>query len=261
MKTVAAILLGMLEVARGIAIVAVSLGLFAGAVAGIALTVLGTRAEQASVPKLQGLTEADADDLLVARGLSLEVVGREYHADVKQDGIIRCNPYEGKRVKRGRAVECVLSLGPRTVLVPRLVGLSIASAEARLGKSGLFVDDIRRERSDSPRNQVLRQHPAAGAKVGRSEGVILVASGGSRFGVVEASSGASWVFKRVRLTVPRGAPLQRVRMTLRPSEGEERTAYDRVHRPGDSVRVNIVGRRGWRIQVSVCEKKALEAAL
>ena len=65
----------------------------------------------------------------------------------------------------------------------------------------------------------------------------------------------------MRVTVPKGGTLQRVQVIVPDAPDEQRIAYDRVHRPGDQVSVNITGRKGWRVEVRVIEKQVFETTL
>lgn len=239
----------------------ITLALFVGLGAGTAMVLFGTNTEQVRVPKLTGLTVEQAEDALRSRGLELETTGREYHASIPQDHIIRTKPYEGKRVKANREIKCVISLGSADVKVPRVVGLGYREAEERVRKAGLRIEEIRRTSSSEPRDRVLKQSPDAGKKAGRSEGMVLVVSGGPKFGTIQIVGEEKWLSKRVRLTVPKGPPLQRVEVTLIPGSGEEETAYDRVHRPGDEVRVNLLARPGWRLKVLLHGNEVLSEKL
>ena len=249
------------EMLRGVVGIALTLGIIGGGVAVIAMALLGGPPKQVMVPRLQGLTVAEAEKRLADEGLKLRVAGREYDTEAPEDTIARTEPHAGKRVKTGRVVQVVISLGPRTVVTPKVTGLTLVAAERRLHDAGLLVEEIRRQTSEVERDIVLEQHPAAGAQVGRQEGVVLVASGGEKFGMIEAPDGPPWVFKRLRLIVPKAPPLQRVQVLLKEGAAEERSVYDRVHKPGDEVRVNLVARKGWRVRARIVDEQVFEQEL
>jgi len=251
MKAFVVLLQAIWELIRGILGFVLILGVFGGLAAAVVLPRFRTGDEHVMVPAVSGETVTQAESALEECGLELRVSDREYSDKVAVDRVIRTVPYEGKRVKPGRGVDCVISLGSRSVRVPKVTGLPLSSAEDRLRQAGLSVEEVHREASAQPRHRVLEQRPAAGAKIGRNQSILLVASGGTGFGTYRTSNGVTWLFKRLRVTVPRGAPLQRVRVGVNPADGERRTAYDRVHRPGDEVRVNLVVRKGWTVSVTV----------
>jgi hypothetical protein len=260
MRTLTAIALVIVELLRGVALLAITIAAFAGATIGLVLMFLGGGGEQQMVPKLAGATAAEATELLEQRGLKYKAGAREYSADIAQDRVVRSRPAEGMRVKRGREVECTVSLGPKTVVVPALKDMTLAAAEAKLRDAGLEVAEIRRKASHEEADQVLAQEPRAGVTADRQEGVVLVASGGPDFGRLPAADGPDWVFRRLSVTVPQGKPLQRVEVRLHKPGGDE-TAYDRVHRPGDKVSVNVTGRAGWRVRVLLSSDQIMDSSL
>lgn len=257
MRTASAALQVIYEIIRGLMGTVLTLAVFAGIMALATMTFYGTSPQQVHVPKMKGLTLGQAEKALAERGLKLKSAGKEYHATIPPDHVIRTKPYEGKRVKRGRSVECVISLGSRDVRVPKVTGMSLEIAEQKLRSAGLMIDDIRRQSGDQPRDRVIKQDPAAGAVIGRSKGVILLVSGGPGFGRMDGEGGPDWLFRRIRITVPKGPALQRVQVVVIAGDGKERAAYDRVHRPGDDVRVNVVVRVGWRARVEILGKEIL----
>jgi beta-lactam-binding protein with PASTA domain len=75
------------------------------------------------------------------------------------------------------ATTVVVTRSPSTVEVPRVVGLSVDDAAARLASSGL-QSSISRVASRRPRDRVLRQEPPAGTTVERGGSVVLTVSRG-----------------------------------------------------------------------------------
>lgn len=257
MRTAGAVAQVIFEIIRGLIGILFTLAIFAGIMALATMTFYGTSPQQVHVPRVKGLTLAEAERALTERGLKLKPSGKEYHATIPADHVIRTKPYEGKRVKRGRSVECVISMGSREVRVPSVTGLNLELAEQKLRNAGLMIDDIRRQAGDQPRDRVIKQDPAPGTAVARNKGVVLVVSGGPDFGKLEVADGPDWYFRRIRLIVPKGPALQRVHAVVITDDGDERPAYDRVHRPGDEVRVNIAVRSGWRVRVELMGKEIL----
>ncbi|MEN6345770.1 MAG: PASTA domain-containing protein [Armatimonadia bacterium] len=261
MNRATGVLLALLEFVRGLAGIAVTLALFAAAGALVVMGLMGTAPKPVKVPALQGLPATDAQKVASATGLQLKVTGREFDPNIGQDRVISTKPYEGKRVKRGRVVECTVSKGPRSVLMPKVEGLTLPAAESRLGEKGLGIGDVRRKASDVPVDEVLSQDPEAGSQVERGHGIVLTVSGGRDFGRIVDPDGTTWLYRRVRVAVPRGAPLQRVQVILHDSDGNDDTVYDRVHRPGDAVSVDLIGRSGWRVEVLVTDKQVFSERL
>lgn len=260
MRTLSAIALVIVELVRGVAVLAITLAVFAGAMVGVVLLFLGGNGEQPMVPDLKGMTATGAEEALVQRGLKYREGTAEYAAETEPGRVAHTKPQAGMRVRRGREVECVLSLGSKSVKVPDVTGMTLAAAEARLGDEGLSIEEIRRRSSDQASGEVITQAPKAGTTVDRAGGVVLTVSGGHDFGRLSAADGPDYVFKKVALVVPRGKALQRVQVTLEKPGGTE-AAYDRVCRPGDKVDVNVSGRAGWGVKVTVAGERVLNTRL
>jgi hypothetical protein len=244
-----------LDVLRGVSGLALILAVFTGAGIVVLMGLLGTSPAQVVVPTLRGLSTDDAEKSLRAHGLTMSVVGRMYDPEVGRDRVIRSKPYEGKEVKKGRVIECVVSLGPQTVKMPDVTGMTLPAAEGAINDKGLHVADVVRRASDKEADLVLEQTPEAGKSIARSEPVRLLASGGDNFGRLDDSQGRTWIFRRLRVTVPKGPSLQRIEVTVRDQSGDDQSVYDRPHRPGEVADVNIAARPGWRVKVRLQDEE------
>lgn len=249
MKTAHPFWTSLLDVLRGVSGLTLILAAFAGASVVVLMGLLGTSPAQVVVPTIRGMTADEAEKALHARGLRMTVVGHEYDPEVRLDRVIRSKPYEGKQVKKGRVVECVVSLGPHSVKMPAVLGMTLPAAEGRITDKGLHVGELVRRASSKDVDLVLEQTPEAGKTMPRSDPVRLLVSGGADFGKLEDTQGRTWIFRRLRITVPRGPSLQRVEVVVRGQDGDEQTVYDRPHRPGDEADVNVAVRSGWRVKV------------
>ena len=92
-----------------------------------------------TVPELAGLTSEEASRLLSDLGLrfrAAEPAGR-WNAEVEEGRIIETRPRAGGFVKRGSAVEVVLSLGVRQASVPNLAGKAMSAAQVTVQAEGL----------------------------------------------------------------------------------------------------------------------------
>ena len=89
--------------------------------------------------------------------------------------IIAQDPPENRRVRTGRSVFVVVSLGLEYVSVPDIIGLSLNEARNRLVQAGLTTGTVREEEHpDSPPGTVLRQTPAGGSRLEKGAAVDLV---------------------------------------------------------------------------------------
>lgn len=107
-------------------------------------------------------------------GLKLNVVRSEVFSDsVPSEQVISTSPGGGQRVAVETAVDVTVSIGPRTVTVPNVTGLSRASAESTLRNAGL-TPSATPEWANLPSTAVVdHTTPAAGSVVAEGSSVTL----------------------------------------------------------------------------------------
>ncbi|MEO3470755.1 PASTA domain-containing protein [Roseomonas sp. CAU 1739] len=118
-----------------------------------------------AVPDLAGLSAMEAEAALAAAGL---LPGRQDEAvatTAPRGTIVAQDPAAGTMVPLGAAVGITLATAaPERVVVPDIVGLARAEAEARLGAARLALAPIT-DRAAAKEGLVLAQDPAAGTPV------------------------------------------------------------------------------------------------
>ena len=90
-----------------------------------------------NIPSLSLLTLAEAEALLVERGLTLGTVTSENSSSIPQDVVIRSDPESGTELREGEAVDLVISTG--LVRVPDVRNLLVGDATSQLTAIGLQV--------------------------------------------------------------------------------------------------------------------------
>ncbi len=112
------------------------------------------------VPNLTGKAVEDAQKVARDAGLSIAVEkGRERFDDrVAAHSILLQRPGVGSFVKPGQTVRVVLSLGPRSILVPDLTGLSSRAAALSLTRASLRLGEVSVDR-DSLAPGISAQYP------------------------------------------------------------------------------------------------------
>jgi len=80
------------------------------------LGMVGTIIVQATVPDVEGLSQADAEAAIDAAGLTVGDVSQEFHNTVPAGNVISQDPAAGSSVAPGSAVDLVVSLGLPPVL-------------------------------------------------------------------------------------------------------------------------------------------------
>lgn len=113
--------------------------------------------EEINVPDLSGMTVAEAEKYLAARGMRSEVTDSVYIKRMERGVVYRQNPEAGNHVKKGRRILLTINaVNPKKVTMPNLVGYSLRQAKAELLSRGLnlgtliYVEDI-------ATNNVLKQ--------------------------------------------------------------------------------------------------------
>jgi serine/threonine-protein kinase len=122
-----------------------------------------------TVPDVHGSTYDDAAALLTGAKL-VPARAEEHSNDVEEGLVIRTEPAAGSEAPRDSEVVVVVSLGPDLVEVPRVIGMTLDEASARLEADGFAAEVGGRYR---PGDRVSRQDPAAGSMVPRGSVVTL----------------------------------------------------------------------------------------
>jgi serine/threonine-protein kinase len=146
------------------------------AVAGMRIAL---RTRDVAVPPLTGKTVNDASAILAGAGLTLKVEeGRRVDPKVPAGQILLQEPHEGSRTRRQRSVRVWVSAGPRSGIVPALVGESDRMAEMRVQQDGFAVRQVAEIRSSEyPAGTVVAQTPPARS---RADAVALLVNRGER---------------------------------------------------------------------------------
>jgi beta-lactam-binding protein with PASTA domain len=154
-----------------------------------------------TIPDVRGLSEADALTELGAAGLKAGERTRKNNSKVGAGDVISTDPAAGVQVKRGTAVDYVVSKGPAPtpsptpsptpthrptpaptaaiVTVPQLRGMAEADALTELAASGLKPGTrVRRSSSSVALGAVISTDPKAGVQVARGSAVDYVVSKG-----------------------------------------------------------------------------------
>ena len=130
----------------------------------------------AEVPNVIGLTQTAAEAAIVAAKLTVGTVSTATSATKPVGTVISQDPVAKSKLKRGRPVDLVVSLG---TAVPNVVGLTQAAAQTALTNAGLTVGTVTTAPSETvPAGTVISQTPTAGVNVSPGSAVALVISSG-----------------------------------------------------------------------------------
>lgn len=124
---------------------------------------IALKTREVTVPDLQGKSVNEASTLLAEADLDLQVEeGRRLDPKIPAGHILSQEPQAGLNTRRDRSVRVWVSAGPRTTVIPALVGESARVAELRLRQDGLemaALAEIRSSEAQYARDTVVAQTP------------------------------------------------------------------------------------------------------
>lgn len=94
------------------------------------------------VPRLSGLTPAEAERVAMAQGLVLSVESRFYSVGIPEGRIASQSPAPGALVRRGWKVVAAESLGRQHAAIPNLIGQSQHAASINVSRHGLEIGSV-----------------------------------------------------------------------------------------------------------------------
>ncbi len=138
---------------------------------------LAIHGREVRVPRVAGLTPAEAERVANAEGLALSVENRYYSADVPRGRVISQYPAANSTVRRGWKILVAESLGPQHAAIPDLSGQSMHAAGINLGRRGLEIGSVATIHLPGPTpGTVIAQSPRPNATDVTSPRIDLVLS-------------------------------------------------------------------------------------
>jgi serine/threonine-protein kinase len=140
---------------------------------------MALKTREVVVPDLTARAVNEASAALAVVGLTLKVEeGRKVDPKVPAGQILAQEPAPGLRTRRQRSVRVWISAGPRSTIVPGLVGESERTAQLRVSQEGFAAGPTAEIRSlDYAAGTVVAQNPPART---RSDTVSLLVNRGER---------------------------------------------------------------------------------
>ncbi|MER6945653.1 Stk1 family PASTA domain-containing Ser/Thr kinase [Nonomuraea sp. NPDC000554] len=121
------------------------------------------------VPKVEGMSAADARIAVANAGLTVGQVKRLADQQIERDKVIRTSPQVGERVKEGTRVNIYVSAG---MVMPDVGGMPKDEAAAYLGQQGFQVQ-VNEVDDDAEPCTVIAQSPKAKAEVNRGAAAMI----------------------------------------------------------------------------------------
>lgn len=167
---------------RALKVLSVLAGMAIAAAIGLYVTLLlAIRGEEIVVPNLVSMPKDEAENVLRAKRLTLEVVSTRVDRGTGAGRVLEQEPAAGARTKPNRMIRVVVSLGEETLEMPSFVGEPIRKVELTLKRMDLRVGHLAHAPWDgAPADQVIAQRPLPGARRQRGEAVDLLVSRGPR---------------------------------------------------------------------------------
>ena len=132
---------------------------------------------EVNMPNLVGKNVAEANGLLVSRGLVLRVADHLY-SEFPINVVVRQSPPPGMLMKVSQQAHVVLSLGQRQLQIPLLEGNSLRASRIQLLRASLQVGEVSAvTMPDEPPDTVIIQTPRPGAGAATPRVDVLVSAG------------------------------------------------------------------------------------
>ena len=110
-----------------------------------------------TVPDLTNMSVAEAQKIVTADKMKLEVIDSVYVRRMGKGLIYRQNPKAGSKVKEGRRILLTINaVNPKKVMMPNLIGYSMRQAKAEILSKGLQIGRLTYV-TDIATNNVLQQ--------------------------------------------------------------------------------------------------------
>jgi serine/threonine-protein kinase len=129
---------------------------------GTITAVISLGPERHDVPTLRGQTQAAATTMLSAAKLTLGSVTQAYNVKIPVGSVIGSDPKAGEPLKRGAAVNLVISEGPQPEPIADWTGRRADKAEASLKALGFLVTVTQQNDATVPAGKVISQTPNSG---------------------------------------------------------------------------------------------------
>ena len=132
----------------------------------------------AIVPELTGRSLDQAIAALEPLGLTIEQA-EENSSDTPAGLVARTDPAAGSRIFKNSVITVFVSIGPKQVKVPEVVGLSAQEANNLLTEAGFVVGSTKNFFSDLPKGQVFKLSAETGAVLNQSSVIDIFVSLGA----------------------------------------------------------------------------------
>ena len=153
--------------------------LFIIAIGGTTLFVNITSPKEVVLPDLVNMTEDEAKAALSELKVKYNKINEIYSTEVEAGKIISQEPAANTKVRQKSTVEVVISKGTETTTVPKIVGMTLDEATAKLEESKLMVEIIEEPSKTVEAGIVISQETAADTTANAGDTVKIHVSTGT----------------------------------------------------------------------------------
>jgi beta-lactam-binding protein with PASTA domain len=136
-------------------------------------------ASSKTVPRLIGMQEGAAREVLVRNGLGVATVERAPHPSAAAGVVIWQDPPPEVVTREGTEVALTVSTGPQRIPVPDVAGYEAQDARLLVESAGLKVRSIESTQAPTPANIAVNTRPPAGSTLLPGDSITLVVSVGA----------------------------------------------------------------------------------
>ncbi len=145
----------------------------------IVMPVVTRHGDEFALPDLTDLSLPEAEMKLEQIDLKYEVTSEQYSPGKEKGVVLNQFPIGGTKVKTGRVIKLVTSLGQKLVPIPNLSGESVRQAILDLETAGMHLGEIAWAFSDTmPEKVVVFSYPASGTQIPMGSPVNLMVNRG-----------------------------------------------------------------------------------
>lgn len=131
------------------------------------------------VPNVIGLTEKEAEKLLMKNDLGIKFMGEQF-SKLPEGQVFLQNPKADAIVKSSRKIEIWTSKGENLVVLPNLVGMNFLTAKSLVEQQGFVVDKINFLPKDLPYNEVIATDPDLTESIAKGSKISFLLSGSGK---------------------------------------------------------------------------------
>jgi serine/threonine-protein kinase len=197
--------------------------------------------EAVKAPDLRGMTLRDAELQLKNMGLKLGRVDERY-SEAAKDTVISQNPAYDTQIAKGYTIDIIVSKGEekKRAAVPDFSGRTVDEIKGSLSEYGLVLGNVTAVEGSGKAGAIISQNPKAGAHLAEETTI--------DFSVVK--EGTQKKSLTMSVAVPEGGEKHTVRFVITDDNGR-RTAYENMHRGGETVTKTLEGSGNARVQAYI----------